>query len=62
MLQPHTPLLEGRQQSSCFTGRQGYCANSLELGCDCLGHIQYFDGVLNDTKGAQHAWFVRLHT
>lgn len=19
---------------------QGYCANSLELGCDCLGHIQ----------------------
>ena len=31
---------------------QGYCANSLELGCDCLGHIQYFDGVLNDSKGA----------
>ena len=20
----------------------GYCANSLELGCDCLGHIHYF--------------------
>ena len=29
----------------------GYCANSLELGCDCLGHIQYFDGILNDTQG-----------
>ena len=29
----------------------GFCANSLELGCDCLGHIQYFDGILNDTKG-----------
>lgn len=29
----------------------GYCANSLELGCDCLGHIQYFDAILNDTKG-----------
>ena len=30
----------------------GNCANSLELGCDCLGHIQYFDGVLSDSKGA----------
>ena len=29
----------------------GYCANSLELGCDCLGHIHYFDAVLNDTQG-----------
>ena len=30
----------------------GFCANSLELGCDCLGHIKYFDAVLNDSKGA----------
>ena len=22
----------------------GKCANSLELGCDCLGEIYYFDG------------------
>ena len=29
----------------------GFCANSLALGCDCLGHIQYFDAVLNDSKG-----------
>jgi primary-amine oxidase len=29
----------------------GYCANSLELGCDCLGHIHYFDAVLNDVDG-----------
>jgi primary-amine oxidase len=29
----------------------GYCANSLELGCDCLGHIHYFDAVLPDTAG-----------
>ncbi|MCJ1305232.1 hypothetical protein MMC08_008046 [Hypocenomyce scalaris] len=28
----------------------GFCANSLELGCDCLGHIKYFDAVLNDSK------------
>jgi primary-amine oxidase len=30
----------------------GNCANSLELGCDCLGHIHYFDAVLNTTEGA----------
>jgi primary-amine oxidase len=29
----------------------GYCANSLELGCDCLGHIHYFDAYLNDAAG-----------
>jgi len=29
----------------------GFCANSLELGCDCLGHIHYFDATLNDSKG-----------
>ena len=29
----------------------GYCANSLELGCDCLGHIRYFDGNLCTSRG-----------
>lgn len=29
----------------------GFVANSLELGCDCLGHIKYFDGVVNNAKG-----------
>jgi len=29
----------------------GYCANSLELGCDCLGLIRYFDGQLCTSKG-----------
>mmetsp|Transcript_44446 Transcript_44446/g.96647 ORF Transcript_44446/g.96647 Transcript_44446/m.96647 type:complete len:678 (-) Transcript_44446:296-2329(-) len=29
----------------------GYCANSLELGCDCLGHIHYFDAVLPGANG-----------
>ncbi|KAL6769401.1 AMX1 [Auxenochlorella protothecoides x Auxenochlorella symbiontica] len=29
----------------------GFCANSLELGCDCLGHIHYFDASLNDALG-----------
>ena len=29
----------------------GWLANSLTLGCDCVGHIQYFDGVVNDNDG-----------
>jgi primary-amine oxidase len=29
----------------------GKLANSLELGCDCLGHIHYFDAVLADEQG-----------
>ncbi|MDX6313420.1 MAG: primary-amine oxidase [Streptomyces sp.] len=30
----------------------GWLANSLELGCDCLGEIHYFDGYVNDQDGA----------
>ncbi len=29
----------------------GELANSLTLGCDCLGHIHYFDAHLNNSKG-----------
>jgi primary-amine oxidase len=29
----------------------GMCANSLELGCDCLGLIRYFDGQLCTSRG-----------
>ncbi|WP_018330660.1 primary-amine oxidase [Actinomycetospora chiangmaiensis] len=29
----------------------GWLANPLTLGCDCVGHIQYFDGVVNDQDG-----------
>jgi primary-amine oxidase len=29
----------------------GALANSLELGCDCLGEIHYFDGVVCDSRG-----------
>ena len=29
----------------------GYCANSLELGCDCLGHIHYFDVCMANAAG-----------
>ncbi|MEM7188832.1 MAG: primary-amine oxidase [Pseudomonadota bacterium] len=29
----------------------GRVTNSLELGCDCLGHIAYLDGILNTRDG-----------
>src|SRR6185436_16416179 len=29
----------------------GMLANSLELGCDCLGEIRYFDASIVDTHG-----------
>lgn len=29
----------------------GVTANQLSLGCDCLGHIKYFDGYRADSKG-----------
>ena len=32
----------------------GVLANSLTLGCDCLGAIRYFDGWLNDSAGAPY--------
>lgn len=27
------------------------CTNSLELGCDCVGEITYFDGTIVDEQG-----------
>ncbi len=29
----------------------GMCANSLTLGCDCVGHIRYFDAHLATSRG-----------
>lgn len=29
----------------------GMLANSLELGCDCLGEIHYFDAIMADSEG-----------
>ncbi|GAA5168332.1 primary-amine oxidase [Pseudonocardia eucalypti] len=29
----------------------GWLANPLALGCDCVGHIHYFDGVVHDQDG-----------
>ena len=33
----------------------GMLTNSLELGCDCLGEIYYFDVVLSDTQGQSYS-------
>ncbi|KIW64823.1 hypothetical protein PV04_09730 [Phialophora macrospora] len=33
----------------------GATANNLQLGCDCLGVIQYLDGVVTDTEGKPEA-------
>ena len=41
----------GNERISCFADGLGFCANSLELGCDCVGNIQYFDATMNDSKG-----------
>ena len=30
----------------------GWLANPLTMGCDCVGDIHYFDGVVNDQDGA----------
>lgn len=29
----------------------GFCTDSLTAGCDCLGAIHYFDGILSDENG-----------
>ena len=31
----------------------GMCTNSLRLGCDCVGHIEYLDGNLCDSHGGE---------
>ncbi|WIA35530.1 hypothetical protein OEZ86_003956 [Tetradesmus obliquus] len=35
----------------CGDYGMGLTANSLALGCDCLGHIKYFDGVVSNAQG-----------
>lgn len=41
-----------RKQAFDFgDGGLGHCVNNLTLGCDCLGVIKYFDGVLVNSNG-----------
>ncbi len=47
------PALQQARKNAFDAGEYGLgmCANSLELGCDCLGEIRYFDGHLCTSRG-----------
>ncbi|KAK2056898.1 copper amine oxidase [Colletotrichum caudatum] len=45
------PPFHRKQAFDFGDGGLGNCVNNLTLGCDCLGVIKYFDGVLTDAKG-----------
>ncbi|KAH7359412.1 copper amine oxidase [Plectosphaerella cucumerina] len=45
------PPFQRKQAFDFGDGGIGHAVNSLDLGCDCLGVIKYFDGVLVDHEG-----------
>ncbi|KAF9875083.1 copper amine oxidase [Colletotrichum karsti] len=45
------PPFQRKQAFDLGDGGFGRVANNLELGCDCLGAIHYFDALLADTEG-----------
>ncbi len=54
MVVPYADPTETHYWKSAFDAGEyglGMLANSLELGCDCLGHIRYFDIPSCDDKG-----------
>lgn len=54
MVVPYGDVDETRYWISYFDAGEyllGRLANSLALGCDCLGVIHYFDGFVNDSLG-----------
>ncbi len=54
MVVPYGDPSETQRRKNAFDSGEygmGTCANSLELGCDCLGYIKYFDGHVTDSKG-----------
>jgi primary-amine oxidase len=54
MVVPYGDPSETQRRKNAFdTGEYGMgtCANSLELGCDCLGHIHYFDAHMVNSRG-----------
>jgi len=54
MVVPYGDPSETQRRKNAFDSGEygmGACANSLELGCDCVGHIKYFDGFITDSKG-----------
>ena len=54
MIVPYGDPTDAHYRKNAFDAGEyglGLMANSLELGCDCLGHIQYFDAHLADGRG-----------
>lgn len=54
MVVPYGDPTDTQKRKNAFdTGEygMGQCANSLTLGCDCLGYIHYFDAVMNNSRG-----------
>ncbi len=54
MIVPYADPRESSYRKNAFDLGEygvGMMANSLALGCDCLGTIQYFDGHMTDGKG-----------
>ncbi|KAF6815470.1 copper amine oxidase [Colletotrichum musicola] len=45
------PPFQRKQAFDLGDGGFGRVANNLELGCDCLGAIHYFDALLADSQG-----------
>lgn len=54
MVVPYGDPSPVQRKKNAFDGGEyniGALANSLALGCDCLGEIQYFDAVVTDSLG-----------
>lgn len=49
------PPFHRKQAFDFGDGGLGNCVNNLTLGCDCLGVIKYFDGVLTNPDGSPEA-------
>jgi primary-amine oxidase len=54
MVVPYGDPTPGHHRKNAFDVGEygvGTLANALELGCDCLGHIHYFDAHMTDSRG-----------
>ncbi len=54
MVVPYADPAEQQARKNAFDCGEygmGCCTNSLALGCDCLGHIKYFDGNMCTSRG-----------
>jgi primary-amine oxidase len=54
MVVPYGDPTDTQKRKNAFDSGEygmGTCANSLELGCDCVGYIKYFDANMTDSKG-----------